>query len=274
MEADGSNARLVFTAATPLAEAWSPDGRSLAFVADPVGNLVTATLDIAGPDGRVRELGFVRPSGGPAGLAAPSWAPDGRRLAYATSFGVSIFGSDGAAAGAIADGSEPAWSPDGSTIAYRDSGPCADRSGIAVVAPDGSNWRKLTNDCRIFGTEGADQILGTGNDDEIIGKGGDDRLDGSSGYDTIYGGDGNDVIIGGPGIDTVFGGPGNDTIQGNVIFGGPGRDRISVPGDWPAVIYAVDGERDRISCGRAKRDVLYADRLDRVGPSCERVYRR
>jgi Ca2+-binding RTX toxin-like protein len=141
---------------------------------------------------------------------------------------------------------------------------------LAVATPSAVRGREMmatstSITCTITGTDGPDALLGTPGPDVICGLGGDDLIDG---------GGGNDVIVGGPGVDTVYGGPGNDTIEGNVIYGGPGRDRIGVPGDWPAVIYAIDGAADRISCGRAHRDVVYADRLDRVGPSCERVYRR
>ena len=274
VEVDGSNARMVFSSGAPLSEAWSPDSRTLAFVAAQPGRLPSNTLYVVTPEGTVRGLGLVAPSRAPDQFAAPSWAPDGRHVAYSTTFGISIFDSVGAGSFAVTEGSDPAWSPDGSTIAFRHSGPCFDRSGIAVVAPDGSSWRKLTNDCRIFGTEGPDEISGTGLDDVIFGAGGNDRLDGSAGYDTIYGGDGNDVLIGGPGIDTIYGGPGADRLEGNLIFGGSGRDRITVTGDYPAYVYALDDERDVISCGRSRRDVVYVDPRDRVGRSCERIFRR
>jgi Ca2+-binding RTX toxin-like protein len=50
---------------------------------------------------------------------------------------------------------------------------------------------------------------------------------------------------------------GNDTL-----IGGPGNDTI----------YARDGKRDVIDCGTGK-DVVYADRYDKVAANCEVVHR-
>jgi Ca2+-binding RTX toxin-like protein len=64
----------------------------------------------------------------------------------------------------------------------------------------------------------------------------------------LNGGAGNDILYGGPGADLIFGGPGNDTI------------------------HAVDGVDDTIDCGPA-RDIVYADRHDKVAKNCEVVHR-
>jgi Ca2+-binding RTX toxin-like protein len=273
VRADGAGARLVYSSGASVAAAWSPDGATLAAVSAPTLDGSWSTLSLVSSDGSVRALGIVEATRVGYRLVAPSWAPGSERLAYATPSGLTVFELGSGAALAIAQGSAPAWSPDGNTIAYTDSGPCLDRSGIAAVAPDGSQWRKLTNDCRIFGSDGADTIIGTDNVDVIYAEGGDDRIDAGGSADTIYGGPGRDVIVGGAGVDTLYGGPGDDTLEGNVIYGGSGRDRLRVIGDWPAFAYAVDGERDVISCGRSRKDVVRADRIDRVGRSCERVSR-
>jgi hypothetical protein len=69
---------------------------------------------------------------------------------------------------------------------------------------------------------------------------------------------GDDVLTGGPYADVVRGGAGRDVLRG-----GAGDDRI----------LAVDGKPDRVACG-AGRDVVSADRSDRVARDCERVARR
>jgi hypothetical protein len=55
------------------------------------------------------------------------------------------------------------------------------------------------------------------------------------------------------------------------IHPGAGRDRVAA-GAGPDVIYARDGYRDVISCGRG-RDLVIADRKDKVSGDCERVRR-
>jgi PKD repeat protein len=83
------------------------------------------------------------------------------------------------------------------------------------------------------------------------------RLTGTSRADRLVGGAGSDVIRGGAGNDVIVGGAGRDTLSG-----GAGNDRI----------YAVDGAVDTISCGPG-RDVVFADRIDRVARDCEVVHR-
>ena len=82
----------------------------------------------------------------------------------------------------------------------------------------------------------------------LNGRGGNDVLNGRSGNDILNGGAGNDTLIGGAGADSFFGGPGNDTVR------------------------ARDGKKDTIACGTG-RDVVYADRIDRVVRDCETVHR-
>jgi Ca2+-binding RTX toxin-like protein len=72
---------------------------------------------------------------------------------------------------------------------------------------------------------------------------------GGSGPDVIRGRGGNDVIVGGRGRDTLEGGAGNDRIN------------------------ARDGAVDVVRCGTG-RDVVIADRVDRVARDCEVVRRR
>jgi chitodextrinase len=90
-----------------------------------------------------------------------------------------------------------------------------------------------------FGTAGPDVLRGTARRDVIRGLGGNDVLYGFAGDDVLYGGRGRDRILAGLGSD---------------------------------VAHAADGARDMIACGPG-RDLVYADRADRVGRDCERVRR-
>ena len=103
--------------------------------------------------------------------------------------------------------------------------------------------------CRRVGTNGSDRILGSPRRDTICAR---------AGYDVVRAGAGNDWIDAGPGYDRITGGRGRDTV-----LGGGERDTIIVR----------DGVRDDVSCG-GQRDLVVADRLDRVSKDCERVSRR
>jgi hypothetical protein len=276
LPANGSRGYRLFSGRDGYTVGWSPDSQRLAVIAGS-SDSAPAALYVASRDGSNLDrlatdvIGTTDLGGSPA--SGPSWSPGGLRISYTGFLGVTVYDFETKLGTVIGSGYDPAWSPDGGTIAYADWSGC-DRSGIVVSRPDGTSWRKLTSDCRIFGTSRNDDLAGTDMTDQIYGEAGNDALDGSWGDDTLYGGPGNDRIVGGSGVDVAYGGPGNDTIEANDIYGGSGRDRLSVAGDWPAYIYAIDGERDVVSCGRSRRDIVYADRIDRVGKSCERVFRR
>lgn len=68
------------------------------------------------------------------------------------------------------------------------------------------------------------------------------------------------MLLGGPGNDHLWGGCGHDAVAGG--GGGPRNDRIDV----------LDSARDRVRCGSGT-DVVFADGVDRVASSCERVVR-
>jgi Ca2+-binding RTX toxin-like protein len=84
------------------------------------------------------------------------------------------------------------------------------------------------------------------------------HLTGTSRADHLVGGSGPDVIRGRGGNDVIVGGRGRDTLEG-----GAGNDRIN----------ARDGAVDVVRCGTG-RDVVIADRVDRVARDCEVVRRR
>lgn len=101
------------------------------------------------------------------------------------------------------------------------------------------------------------------------GSSGDDilRVLGAASAPGVVGAGGDDVLIGGTSADILTGGAGDDRIVGNagkdLLRGNSGKDRI----------IANDGARDTIQCGAGK-DMVIADRIDRVSSDCEAVRRR
>jgi hypothetical protein len=128
---------------------------------------------------------------------------------------------------------------------------------------------------RLFGDSDNDTLRGNGSGDHLRGGSGNDRLRGDDGRDFLGGGSNNDVLVGGAGVDSLRGESGNDRIYGDagndIIDLGAGADRVSA-GSGNDRINAADGTTDRISCGTG-RDLVRADRRDRVARSCERVLR-
>lgn len=117
--------------------AWSPDGRTIAFVRQRVKpNLVygPAAIFLIRPDGR----GLRRLARG----TSPSWSPDGRHLVYAKGDGIYRIGADGSGRMRIAGGLvggrgsvlQPRWSPDGRKILY-----VTRPGGIWIMDDDGSD---------------------------------------------------------------------------------------------------------------------------------------
>jgi Tol biopolymer transport system component len=260
---------------------WSPDGTRIAFLTqDAVG--APFGLGVARADGTdVRRY----PGPGVSNSRGFSWMPGGDAIVYARDASQGLFHLDlasGRASRLTAQGGNPAPSPDGKRIAFAMGGECRDRNGVYVARADGKQAQRLTNDCRVIGTEGDDRLVGTRLADVLVGLGGDDRLKARSpGYvgDTLLGGDGDDVLVGSYLGDIVKGGRGDDrliaSLSGDWLYGGPGRDTIEAGGGRDE-IFARDGRRDVITCGTnrnraSERDVVWADRYDRVARDCERV---
>ena len=179
MAADGSDVRSVapsvatFGFQRPLPwnlhwlPAWSPDGRSLAFIADIQSHFIAehdprafrSTLFTVGVDGaNLARLGET--------ASAPAWSPDGSRIAFVrhdSEFYVRQDDDDGMGAilSVAPDGSDLtvvfdygntdvvdirpfnnlSWSPDGSKILFSGLG----RRVVGVVNADGSNPRPLAS---------------------------------------------------------------------------------------------------------------------------------
>jgi len=279
MAPDGSARRTVYTEGAPQSETvWSPDGTRLAFLRRP-GLYSIELVVVAVATGSTRVL-----AGGNLAYGDPSWSPDSSEVSFTRSLpwtrwpqgSLRTIRADGTDERDLGLGADLAWAPDGSRIAFVDYGDhCPSRRGLFVASVDRTNERRLTNECRLTGTLGDDRIRGSIDDDLVDALAGNDRILALFGSDRVDAGEGNDVVRGDQAPDTILGGPGNDRLYGDMgadrIVGGPGRDRLS-GGHGIDRIMARDGEVDRISCG-SHRDVVIADRRDRVGRACERVRR-
>jgi hypothetical protein len=117
---------------------WSPDGRSIAYVAD---GRQLRVLNVDGTDRRVYTAA--------EGLSHPTWSPDGRQLAFVRrdqpAGNIFRVGSDGNNLSRVtshrAGAADPTWSPDGSRIAFTRG------SDIFTVAPTTGAEQQLTNNC-------------------------------------------------------------------------------------------------------------------------------
>jgi Ca2+-binding RTX toxin-like protein len=218
-------------------------------------------------------------------VSSVAWSPDGRRLLLSAG-GVAVADVETEQIDVVVPfGSDAVWSPGGGEIAFEGGGDCKDRSGIYRAGADGSDLRRLTNDCRLVGTANADQIQGTELADVILGLEGNDILgayDAAYVGDDVYGGPGDDTLIGHYLGDLLEGGEGDDSIEAlwgpDLLRGGPGRDLLQGQGGRD-YLDAEDGVRDVVSCGTnpnpwppAELDTAFVDGLDRVS-GCELVYR-
>jgi Tol biopolymer transport system component len=261
---------------------WSPDGTRIAFLTQP-GDGKAFRLGVVNADGSGL-VTYVGP--GASNARTFAWTPTSDGIVFSRNVSRGIFRLDLATERTTRltpFGSTPAPSPDGRTIAFAGRGECGDREGINAVGSDGTDRRRLTNDCRVLGTSVDDVLRGTGLADVLLGLGGNDRLTGlTGGYvgDTLMGGSGDDVLVGTFTGDLLRGGRGADRLFGglspDVLFGDSGPDRLDAQAGRDFV-HARDGERDLVLCGTnhgptRERDEAWVDRMD-VVRGCEIVHR-
>jgi Tol biopolymer transport system component len=127
---------------------WSPDGRSVAFTRVRAGERAGVWTARADGSSATRVLPLPTHDGQDLFGEMPVWAPDGRRIAYAsgwevhnpeedTSYGIRfvyVADLDGSPPRQLAEGFWPTWSPDGQRIAFIMVGRM-----IKVMSPDGSD---------------------------------------------------------------------------------------------------------------------------------------
>jgi Tol biopolymer transport system component len=266
----------------PTFLAWSPDGKELAYVAS------TGELDVVQVDGsETRVIAH--------GATQPAWSPDGRRIAYVGTDGIIVAGAGGTDTQVIADGALPTWSPDGQRIAYESRTGVgvhvirADGSGDKIVDARGSfpawsrDGRRLVDVTESTGRVRAalrvvdlrrGRIAAVSHDSS--------QRFGTDDFGASFSPSGKTIVF------TSASPTGVPTLGGSELRfvqpDGRSERRLTyhcavveesrgarIYGTWlDDLVRARNGLRDTVVCGRG-RDVVAADRADRVAPDCESV---
>jgi Tol biopolymer transport system component len=144
VDPDGSNLSYLVGGSDP---AWSPDGRTLAFVRAPSGekpDIFTVSAD----GSHVTQLLTLQ--GQPGGIGPQALSPDGTQLVFASVNGIFVMNADGTGVRRVTRNEwdhacydlHPSWSPDGATMVFAvmcEGG----NEGLWTVAVDGSDLRQL-----------------------------------------------------------------------------------------------------------------------------------
>jgi hypothetical protein len=192
---------------------WSPDSRSVVFTAQNDSTRYRPpNIYVASADGsNVRRLvdGFA---------ASPDWSPRGDWIAYTRQvstrredrYYLMLVHPDGTGVRRVLRAPGGTWLSDGRRVLSSGSGGCR-RAGILEIDVFRRTVKRLTNRCRIDGTEGSDTLRGTALRDLIYGLAGNDTIEGSGGDDALFGGPGADRLLARDSRrDTVDCGPGRD----------------------------------------------------------------
>jgi hypothetical protein len=192
---------------------WSPDSRLVVFTAQNDNrryrppNIYVASVDGSSVHRLVH--GFA---------TAPEWSPRGDWIAYERQVAtpredrryLMLVHPDGSGVRRVMRAESGRWLSDGRRMLSSGSGACR-RSGILEIDVFRRTVKRLTNRCRIDGTERSDLLRGTALRDLVYGFAGDDTIEGRGGDDALFGGPGADRLLAWDGRrDTVDCGPGRD----------------------------------------------------------------
>ena len=321
--ADGRNERRL----TPFGEyaydgVWSPDGGRIAYTTFDLGavaRIVVARADGTGAqvaasfqgmreppttfltwsrDGQLAYVDFNGELRTPQrvlahGATQPAWSPDGRRIAYVGTGGITVADADGGNAQVIADGGQPAWSPDGARIAYTAAPGVgihvigADGTGDKLVDPNGTSPRWAPDGRHVLDV----LYVGRGlahNAIRVVDLSTGRVRTATHDASVFYGSDDFQPAVAPSGKTMAF--AAEPELGGNelrfVQLDGRHEHRLTyhcirpdentggaIFGTWlPDVINARNRFHDTVSCG-AGYDLAYVDRRDRVGRGCELVRR-
>ena len=155
---DGSDlTRLSNNPSGDWSPAWSPDGRRIVYVSarEIVPRYAPAHTEIYAMNADGSEI--TRLTNSDRVAREPAWSPDGRRIAFSSSYGhahssiyvMDMDGSNARMAWGGIPGYGPAWSPDGRRIVFTNYPGRGDiQTGdteIYTINADGSGWTQLTD---------------------------------------------------------------------------------------------------------------------------------
>ena len=154
---DGRTRQLTRNSVSDYGAVWSPDGTRLAFVrgSEEGGGDDIWVMDADGRNQRRLTEPAVTADGVPALDMAPTWSPDGTRIAFASSrdgteMKIYVMDADGGNQVRLSDSAPfvtdhtPAFSPDGEHIVFASTRAGADNTEIYRMRADGTDVRRLT----------------------------------------------------------------------------------------------------------------------------------